>query len=233
MELAKRSATLPSGRMPVLFSPAGSYLLALPIMMGVNGQNVLRGTSPLSDKEGEQVFDPRLTIWDDPTITGLLHSSRYDDEGVPSRRKALIRNGVMEEYVTDLKTASLLNRASSGNGSRSLFSAPTPSLTNLQIEAGQTPVADMIQGIERGLLVEDVLGLGQGNAISGAFSNTVGLAYAIEKGEIVGRVKDVSLAGNIYEDLKQIGDTSQESYWINGRVNMPYVLLPELNIVGK
>jgi len=91
----------------------------------------------------------------------------------------------------------------------------------------------MIAGIDEGLLVEDVLGLGQGNIISGAFSNPLSLAFKIEKGEIVGRVKDVSIAGNVYDLLKDVTAVSQETLWVYGGLCMPYVLLPEMNIIAK
>lgn len=231
LERAKRPAKLTSGRWPVLFSPTGAALLGLPVLLGINGENVLRGTSPLSQRLGEAVFDPQITIWDDPTLPQRPGSSSYDDEGVPCRRKALIQEGVAASFVYDLKTAALMHTVSTGNGSRSLFSAPEPSPSNLVFAAGDRPLGDILAGIERGLLVESVLGLGQGNAISGAFSNTVGLAYVIERGEIVGRVKDVSIAGNIYQDLKQVAAISRESFWVYGQMLMPWVLLPELNVV--
>ncbi|HHX64453.1 MAG TPA: TldD/PmbA family protein [Chloroflexi bacterium] len=233
LELAKRAATLQSGRMPVLFSPKGASVLMLPIMQAVSGESVQRGTSPLSNRLGEQLFDRRLTVWDDPTLPGRPGSASYDDEGVPCRRKALIENGVARGFLFDLKTAALMETESTGNGSRGLFSTPSPSATNLIIEPGDTPLSDILKGIDRGLLVDDVLGLGQGNTISGAFSNTVGLAYVIEGGEIVGRVKDVSIAGNIYQDLREIAAISRESRWLYGHIQMPYILLSEINVVGK
>ena len=231
MERAKRAATLSSGRMPVLFSPTGATLLGLPILLGIDGENVLRGTSPLSQRLGEQVFDPRLTIWDDPTLSGRPDSSSHDQEGVPCYRKALIDKGVASSFIYDLKTAALMGTESTGNGARSLFSTPSPSPSSLEFTAGDQPLADILGGIERGLLVENVLGVGQGNAISGAFGNSVGLGYVIEGGEIVGRVKDVSIAGNIYEDLRHIGALSRERYWVYGQMLMPWMLLPELNVV--
>jgi PmbA protein len=94
-------------------------------------------------------------------------------------------------------------------------------------------VTKIIAGIKEGLLVEDPLGLGQGNIISGAFSNNLSLAFKIEGGEIVGRVKDVSIAGNIYQDLRRVEAISRESEWVYGGASLPYVLLPELNVVTK
>ena len=81
--------------------------------------------------------------------------------------------------------------------------------------------------------MEDVLGLGQGNVISGAFSNPLSLAFKIEKGEIVGRVKDVSIAGNVYDLLKNVAAVSRETEWVYNNFNLPYVLLPDMNVVTK
>lgn len=233
MERARRAATLRPGRMPVLFSPKGCSVLMLPILQAVNGESVQRGTSPLSNRLGEDVFDARLTVWDDPTIPGRPGSASHDDEGVPCRRKALVERGVARGFLFDLKTAALMNAESTGNGSRGLFSTPSPSPANLVIEPGDAAVADIVRGMDYGLLVDDVLGLGQGNTISGAFSNTVGLAYVVEGGEIIGRVKDVSIAGNIYQDLREVAAISHESHWLYGHISMPYILLPQLNVAGK
>jgi len=229
--LARKTARLRSGRMPVLFAPAGGLVLLLPIILATNGENVQRGISPLADKLGVTIFDPNITLWDDPTLPGRPDSSAYDDEGVPCRPKALIMHGVCSAFLYDLKTAALMGTQSTGNGMRSLFSPPSPSTSNLILEPGKTSIHDLIGGIEHGLLVEDVLGLGQNNAISGAFSNVVDPAYAIEHGEIVGRVKNVSIAGNIYQDLCQVAAISRESIWVHGDIKMPYILLPELNVI--
>ena len=66
-----------------------------------------------------------------------------------------------------------------------------------------------------------------------AFSNSVSLAFKIEKGEIVGRVKDVSIAGNIYDLLQDIAAVSRETEWVYNNYNLPYVLLEDMNVVAK
>ncbi|MBN1583412.1 MAG: TldD/PmbA family protein [Anaerolineae bacterium] len=233
LELAQKSATIQSGRMPVLFAPTGALVLGLPLMMGLNGKNTYTGISPMRDKIGAKLFDDKLTIVDDPTIDGKFGSAAYDDEGVAHRRNVLVKEGVVQRFFYDLKTAAQAGAESTGNGSRGLFNPPGPSPTNLIIQAGETPVAEIIAGIEKGLLVENALGLGQGNVISGAFSNSLSLAFKIEKGEIVGRVKDVSIAGNIYELLQNVTAVSQEMEWIYNNFGMPYILLPDMNVVAK
>src|SRR5260370_25732499 len=63
----------------------------------------------------------------------------------------------------------------------------------------------LLDGIADGLVVDDLIGVGQGNVISGAFSHPVALAYRIQNGQITGRVKDAAVAGNVYALLKRIG----------------------------
>jgi PmbA protein len=233
LRLAQRAATLGSERLPVLFSPTGSPVLALPLTQALNGKNVYRGISPMTNKLGEQLFDEKLTIVDDPTLDGRPGSSSHDDEGVPRQRRALINHGELCSFIYDLKTAALAGAEPTGHGARGLFDLPSPSFSNLIMEGGDTSLADIIAGIEKGLLVESILGLGQGNIISGDFSNNLDLAFRIEDGEIVGRVKEVSIAGNVYEDLRAIEAISQETEWVYGGLCLPYILLPELNVVTK
>jgi PmbA protein len=233
LELAKRSASIQSGQMPVLFSPTGALVLGLPLMLGLNGKNVYTGISPLATKANETLFDDKLTIVDDATLDGRFGSASHDDEGVAHRPNTLVDRGTLKGFLYDLKTAAQSGVESTGNGSRGLFSPPRPSPSNLIFRTGQTPLADIIAGIDKGLLVENVLGLGQGNVISGAFSNSVSLAFKIEKGEIVGRVKDVSIAGNVYELLEDIAALSREQEWVYHNFSLPYILLENMNVVAK
>jgi PmbA protein len=229
---ARTIAKIKPGRMPVLFAPSGTLALAFPLSQGLNGKEVYKGTSPLTGKIGEKIFDEKLTIIDDGTIDGKFASASYDDEGVPRRRNTLIEKGMLKGFIYDLKTAAQSGVESTGNASRSLFYPPEPSGTNLVIQAGNTPLKDILAGMEKGIIVEDLLGIGQGNVISGAFSNPLALAFMVEKGEIVGRVKDLSIAGNIYDLLKNVEAVSKETQWVYSTVCAPYILIPEMNVAG-
>jgi PmbA protein len=207
--------------------------LGLPLSQGLNGKEVYKGTSPLARKVGEKLFDEKITVVDDGTIDGKFASASYDDEGMPHQRNVLVENGVLKSFIYDLKTAAQSGVKSTGNASRGLFNPPEPSNTNFIIQPGETSLKDMLSSIDEGILVEDVLGLGQGNIISGAFSNPLALAFKIEKGEIVGRVKDMSIAGNIYDLLKNVGAVSKEAAWVYSTFYAPYILIPEMNVAGK
>jgi PmbA protein len=230
---AKRRAEIHSGRMPVLFSPNGALALAFPLMMGIDGKNVYTGTSPVAAKLDHKLFDSEISVVDDGTLDGRIASASHDDEGVPHRRNGIVEQGVLKSFLYDLKTAAQSGVASTGNAGRGLFSPPYPQPTNFLILPGSTHLKEMIASIQEGVLVDGVLGLGQGNILSGAFSNPVGLGFKIEKGEIVGRVKDISIAGNIYEVLEHVAAVSRETQWVYSSFNLPYILLPEMNVVAK
>lgn len=233
LKMARKLTTIKPGKMPVMFAPAGALALLFPLSQALNGKEVYKGTSPIAKKIGEKLFDDKITVVDDGTISGQFASSSYDDEGTPHRRNVLVENGVLKGFVYDLKTAAQSGVQSTGNASRSLFLPPGPSFTNLILQAGTTPLKDMLASIDEGIIVESLLGLGQGNIISGAFSNPLALAFKVEKGEIVGRVKDLSIAGNIYDLLKNVAAVSQEAQWVYGNFSAPYVLIPEMNVAGK
>jgi PmbA protein len=233
LQKAKRLTTVRSGTMPVIFSPAGSLVLGIPLMQGLNGKNSFTGISPMKGKVGQKLFDEKITLVDDAALAGKFRSAPFDDEGVAHRRNVFIEKGVLTGFYYDLRTAALSGAQSTGNGLRSLFAPPNPAPTNLLIQPGAVSLDAMISGIDEGLLVEDVIGMGQGNVISGAFSNPLGLAFKIEKGEICGRVKNAAIAGNIYKALTNVSAVSRETAWVYNTFNLPYILLPEINVTAK
>jgi PmbA protein len=229
---AEKNAPIRSGYMPVIFSPRGLSLLLLSLYLGMDGKNVYLGASPLRDKAGQQIADPRLTIVDNPFIDYGAKSSTFDDEGTVRKVTPLIEKGVLKNFIYDRDTAGRSGAQPSGHGS-------TRSLTNLVIEPGEPSKDEMIRGIQEGLLVHEFLGMGQGNPINGEFSVNVFLGYKIENGELVGRVKDVMLAGNVYEALKDIKAISKEREWVSGPYTwlfnglMPYIQVRGLSVTAK
>ena len=107
IEWGKEIAPTPAKHMPVLFMPrAVSSVLLGPFLSGINGKTVLQGSSPLGGRIGEQVFDERLSIVDDPTLPLKPPSRSYDDEGVPSRRQFLVEDGALRTILYELQSAS-------------------------------------------------------------------------------------------------------------------------------
>jgi PmbA protein len=229
--MAERIALVQTGPTPVIFTPAGSAALLLSLTLGLDGKNVLLGASPLRDKLGQSIANSSFTLIDDPLLGYGPNTMSFDDEGVPCRVTPLIEDGVLRNFIYDLDTAGRAGAQPTGHGTRRRY-------TNLVISPGDTPYAEMVRGIKQGLLVHGLLGLGQGNPINGEFSANVFLGYKIENGEIVGRVKDVMLAGNAYDALKDIVAISRERermggpfIWFPGL--LPYIQVGTLSVVAK
>jgi len=234
LDRAKETVPAPEGQLPVVFTPHGVIsAFTTPFAMAINGKTVLQGASPLGTRKGDLIFDPRLTIWDDPTEDYRPGSRFCDDEGVPSQRTALIEKGVVANFIYDLQTAALAGTRSTGSGSRGLASLPSPSLTNLVIEDGDTSFEDMLADIKEGLVVEQLMGASQGNVLGGDFSGNVLLGYSVKNGKIVGRVKDTMVSGNIYEVLKDIGAIGREGKWVGGRLRAPHIYCPRVAVSRK
>lgn len=234
LELGREIAPAPKGECPVLFTPHGvrSAFIA-PLAMAFNGKLVLQGASPLRGRQGEQIFDRGLELWDDATLPFGVGSRICDDEGVPSQRTPLIVRGVVGEFLYDLQTAALSGKRSTGNGSRSPASLPSPAVSALIFGEGEASFEEMVAQIRDGLIVERLMGAGQGNILGGEFSGNVLLGYRVERGQIVGRVKDTMVSGNVYEALKDGLVIGREGRWVGGTLYTPPILCPGLSVASK
>jgi len=224
---ALRVVAPPDGSLPVVFTPSGQAAILLPLEQALSGKSVLQGVSPLAGKEGAQLFDERFALTDDPLVAGRPGSRPVDDEGVPSRVVPLVERGVVRQFVYDLETAARAKTSSTGHGSRGTFGKPRIGYSNLVVGHGASDArapasvrrlgGGLIDGMPDGLVVDDLIGVGQGNVIGGAFSHPVALAFRVQRGEITGRVKDAAVAGNVYELLKRIGGFGDDGRWMGSR----------------
>ena len=223
-----------SGKMPVIFTPKAALVLILSIISGLNGKMVLKKISPLTSQKNKKLWSDLLTFYSDGTIDFALGSAPFDDEGVKMKKIPLVEKGEIKNFYYDLQTAGIAGVDSTGNGLRAgIQSEPVPGISNLIIEEGEVSFKEMIKDISEGIVIDQVLGLGQGNIISGAFSNNVQLGYKIEKGKIVGRVKDVMIAGNAIEELKNIAALGNKAKWIEGKYKFPHIYLKSLSVSAK
>ncbi|HAF71321.1 MAG: hypothetical protein XD60_1752 [Acetothermia bacterium 64_32] len=237
----ERVAPAPQGQPPVLFVPKGALVLLLPLMVGFSGLSVVMGTSPLKGRLGQQVFDPKFTLVDEGTLPFAPGSRSFDDEGIPTCRLPLVEEGIVENFLFDLRAAALADSDPTGSGLRGgllgrggFRSPPTPGVRNLVVRPGEGSVEELIAEMDKGLVVVEVLGLGQGNVQSGAFSNNVGVGFVVEDGKVKGRVKNTMIAGNAYEVLKgglrAIGGPPE---WVYGLVYVPPILVEGVSVASR
>ena len=234
LEMAKETVPAPSGKVPVLFTPHGvASALIMPLAIAFNGRTVFQGASPLVGKLGQKLFDARLSLRDDPTVDLQPGSRIADDEGVPSRRTALIENGEATAFIYDLQTAGLARTASTGSAARGLGSLPSPSTSVLMVDTGDDLYEGMVSGVKDGLLVEQLLGAGQGNVLGGEFGGNVLLGFRIRNGKIVGRVKDTVISGNVYDALNKVVAIGSEGKWVGGGLYTPPICCEGITVSSK
>lgn len=234
LELAKRLATVSGGKLPVVFTPHGVVAaLIAPLATAFNGKVVLQGASPLGTRRGDKVFDEKLSLRDDATLPGRPRSRPCDDEGVPSRITPLIMRGVVGDFLYDLQTAGLSGAESTGSADRGGGGAlPQPAISSLVVEPGDRSFEEMVADMDEGLVVEQLMGASQTNVLGGEFSGNVLLGYKVERGEIVGRVKDTVVSGNVYEVLANIVAVGGEARWV-GAVSTPAICCAGLTVGSK
>jgi PmbA protein len=228
---AKKPASVSTKPMPVIFVPKVLYAILGGFELGCNGKYIQKGTSPLTGKLGQQLVSSELTIIDDPTIPYGVNSTPFDDEGVVHRPLTLIDKGKLNHYIYDLQTAGLMHTHSTGHGHRGYNSLPVPDYTNFIIQPGNIPYQKMIGQVKEGIIVHQVLGSGQSNILAGDFSLNVDLGFKIENGQVVGRVKDTMVSGNIFTAFKNIQSLSQEVE-TSGNLTAPWILLDQINVTS-
>ena len=193
-EAAERATRLlgakkcPSMKAPVILDPFVSAAFFGVLSSALTADAVQKNRSLFAGREGERVAGELLELVDDGTLVDGLESAPFDGEGVPSGRTPLITGGVLQGFLYDTYTARKAGRTSTGNGLRGGYSGlPGVRPTNLVVAGPATPFADIVAGIERGVLVTDAVGIHSGaNPISGEFS--VGISgVLIEGGEFTRR----------------------------------------------
>lgn len=229
---AEQQATIKSGKFSVLFTPrAAASTIGGLFRTILSGQSVAQKASPLAGKVGEKLFDGRLTIFEDPNLGAS--ACTFDDEGTLTSRKVLIDQGVVNEFYWDRRWAARAGFQPTGNGFRGGLSRPSPGLVNSCMAPGKTSTEDLIAEMDEGLIIEQVLGAGQSNQLAGEFSVNLDLGYKVEKGEIVGRVKNTMVAGSIFEAFKNLVDLGDEPEWVGGSAYLPCLLFDQLGVAAR
>lgn len=223
-----------SGPFTVIFPPKTVSELLEYFETATNGREVNDRSSRFAGKIGQKLFDPRFSLIDSGLEDWQTASESFDDEGVAVAKRPLVQNGVLKSFLYDLQEAGKAKAKSTGSAIRtSVFHSVRPSAKNLLIQEGTKPYSQILSGIKKGIFVDYFVGSGQGNQYNGDFSLSVAPGYLVNHGQIVGRVKGVGLAGNIFDLLKDnLIDLSRETEW-HGPVSAPYLVLSGVGVSSK
>ncbi|MGC1502967.1 MAG: TldD/PmbA family protein [Sulfitobacter sp.] len=192
----------PTGAYPVLFDERISSSLIGHLLSAVNGSAVARGASFLREAMGEAVLPDHLSLIEDPHRPRTSGSRPFDAEGLPTHKRVIVENGVLQGWTLDLANARKLKMAPTGNAARSTSSAPSPTNWNVSLTQGEQTRAELVREMGTGLLVTSMIG-STINPNTGDYSRGAA-GFWIENGEITHAINECTIAGNLRDMLRRI-----------------------------
>jgi PmbA protein len=184
-----------TAQVPVVYDPRVAGGLLRHFAGAISGSSVARRTSFLRDRMDEPVFAPGINVIDDPHRMRGLSSRPFDGEGVATARRAVIEDGALRTWLLDAASAHQLGLPSTGHASRGTSAPPSPSSSNLYLEAGRATPAELMADIKSGFYITSLMGMGA-NPVTGDYSRGA-TGFWIENGEITYPVSELTVAGNL------------------------------------
>jgi PmbA protein len=220
---------IPTGEYDIILSPiAYADLLSNVFVPALSGRNVHQGRSKLADRIGKEVAVPGLSMYDDPHRMKANGSAWWDAEGTPAKRIDYVKDGVLEAFAYDLKTAYRFGKTSTGNAVRGGYGGlPTIGHHNFVVDGRREKIAD-----ERVVYAHSVVGAHTANPMSGDFSVEISNPFWMEGGEFSEPIRGAMLSGNVFLMHEQIAGLSKESRAIGSYI-LPSVKFSSQRIIGK
>ena len=206
---------------PVVYSADVARGLFGHLVAAVRGASQYRKASFLLDTAGQQVMASTVQIHERPHLRGALASAAFDGEGVATRDRDLIANGVLEGYVLDSYSARKLGLETTGNAG---------GVHNLCIEPTAGDLASLLREMGRGILITELMGFGI-NAVTGDYSRGAA-GFWVEDGEIAYPVHQFTVASNLkkmFLGMQALGNDIDE----RGNVRCGSVLIDSMTIAGN
>ncbi|MDD5131682.1 MAG: TldD/PmbA family protein [bacterium] len=224
--------SIPTQKIPVVLDPyVGCEFMAL-IAGSVSADNIQRKKSPLIGKMNQQIAASSIQIIDDGRLRRGLGSGPYDDEGVPTQRTQVIRDGVLEKILYDGYTAARDKTTSTGNASRGSFmGSPGVGVNNFYLEPGNISSVELIKSIKQGIYVMEVMGMHTADPITGDFSVGVSGLW-IENGQLTYPVQGIAMADNTLNLLQNIELLGNDLKFY-GNVGSPTIKIKEIMVSGS
>ena len=215
-------------RVPVVFDARISGSLVGHLASAVNGSAIARQTSFLRERLGDRIFASGIEIIDDPLRPRGLRSRPFDAEGIAGRRLKLVEDGVLKTWLLDCATARELDLVTTGHAQRGVSSTPAPGASNLHLAPGDKTPKQLIDDIEDGFYVTDMIGMGV-NLVTGDYSRGAS-GFWIENGACTYPVSEVTIAGHLLEMFKSLTPANDLAFRYG--TNAPTVRVEGLTVAG-
>lgn len=195
----------PSGKMPVIVGNGfGGVLFHEACGHSLEATAVGDKLSVFADRLGEQIASPIVNAYDDGTLAHRFGANNIDDEGNPTERICLIKNGILTNYLIDNFNGRKMNKKGNGTCRRQSYKyEPTSRMSNTYIDNGTSTFDEIIKNTKLGLYAAH-LGGGSVNPATGEFEFACSVAYIVRDGKIAEQVKGATLIGTGEEVLKNI-----------------------------
>ncbi|KIC17135.1 TldD/PmbA family protein [Leisingera sp. ANG-Vp] len=218
-----------TGSFPVLFDERISSSLIGHLLSAANGAAIARGSSWLKDSLGQQVLPVALSVVEDPHRPRISGSRPFDGEGLATRKRTVVDNGVLTGWTLDLASARKLGLESTGNAARGIGGVPSPSTWNIALTQGEASREDLIAQMGTGLLVTSMIG-STINPNTGDYSRGAS-GFWVENGEIAYPVNECTIAGNLHDMLRRIVPANDARQHLSTVV--PSLLIEGMTLAGN
>jgi PmbA protein len=211
---------LSTRKAPVLFAPELARSLVGHFVGAIGGAAQYRRSSFLLDADGQQVFPETISLTERPHLKAALGSAPFDGEGVATRERELVVNGVLNGYLLDSYSARKLGLVTTGNAG---------GVHNLVVQGDMLDPAALLRKLGTGLLVTEMMGQGV-NPVTGDYSRGAS-GFWVENGEITRPVHEITVAGNLREIFRGIVAQGDDVDF-RGAIHCGSLLIDELTIAG-
>jgi len=212
-----KAITPPSGRSTVILDPSLTGIIAHESFgHGLEADQVLRGRSYLKQHLHKRVASDICKIYDTPSLIGPIGSYFFDEEGIRTGKNLLVKDGILENFIYDRRSASELNTIPQGNGRRESFAHPiNVRMSNTYFEPGDHKLDEMISEIQNGVMLTHA-NFGMEDPIGGGMQVTSKKGYLIENGKKTKILRSIALSGSVLELLQNIDAISKDTLKLDG-----------------
>lgn len=213
--------SLSTRQCPVLYSAEVASSLFGSLIGAISGGNLYRKSSFLLNALDTRIFPEFIHIHEQPYLVGALGSAAFDAEGVKTRTRDIVAEGILKDYVLSTYSAKKLGLASTGNAG---------GVHNLVIDSGTDDFAGMLKKLDTGLLVTELMGQGV-KMVTGDYSRGAA-GFWVENGEIQYPVEEITIAGNLKDMFKNLVAVGNDVDY-RGNIRTGSVLIERMSIAGE
>jgi PmbA protein len=210
-----------TAKVPVLFTAPVARSLLGNLVGAISGSALYRNASFLKDQAGEQIFPDWFQLAELPFLPRAMGSAAFDAEGVATRERNIIERGVLTGYVLSSYSGRRLGLETTGNAG---------GVHNLRPLGRELPFAQLLEEMDTGLVVTEVMGQGV-SMVTGDYSRGA-VGFWVEGGQLTHAVEEVTVAGNLrnmFTGIRALGDDRDD----RGNIQSGSILVDGLTVAGS